>query len=159
MEAETSVEDFFDKIDDWVKNSGFIKQDINKEKINIIINREIHDHKLLSEEDLLCDSLFLYKYADSLQQYYNREKSILEYAENSILYIISGDINKYGDQYTKYDIKYNIAIRNDPICKHLIKLVSVSRARMSDVEGRIYNIKKIADILHDLSKRKKYVNY
>ena len=148
---------FFNKIDTWVVHSGFVEHDLDKDEISEILGRGPEEIIGRSSEDLLLDTFSLYRYLDLLQAECNHQRMVLEYAESSILNLISGVLNKFGDQYTKYDVRYNMAVRADPMCSELMKLVLVSKARITESDGRIYNVKKMTEILEQLAKKKMYM--
>ena len=148
---------FFNKITTWIVCSGFVEHDLDRQNIEEILEQGPEEIKARSSEDLLIDTFSLYRYLDLLQAECNHQRMVLEYAESSILNLISGVLNKFGDQYTKYDVRYNMAVRADPMCSELMKLVLVSKARITESDGRIYNVKKMTEILEQLAKKKMYM--
>jgi hypothetical protein len=154
--ADEQIESFLLSVDSWVESSGFFEIELDKEKISDILGLDHDEIKEKSGEELLLDSLLLTKYADNLQKSYNHQKMILEFAESSIMHIVSPKLVPIQGDYTKHEVKYSNAIREDIMCSKLIKMASVARARLNEADGRIYNVKKMVDIMQDLAKRKKY---
>lgn len=146
---------FLKNIDNWVNNS-FIQLSVDKKKVEEILNKTPEDLRASSSEDLCLDCIILYKYIDNLQSIYNKEKSIFEFAESSILFICSKEIENSGDKYTKFELKYNNAVKQNPLAMSLFKLALASKTRISSVEKRLEHIKKIADLINQISNTKKY---
>lgn len=156
MITDDLIEEFFNKIDIWVAHSGFVEHDLDKDEIGEILGRGPEEIRGRSSEDLLIDTFSLYRYLDLLQAEYNHQKMILEYAETSILSLISGKLVQTQGDYTKNDVKYHNAVLADPMCIKLMDLVRLSRARMTESDGRIYNVKKMTETLEQLAKKKSY---
>ena len=150
-----NYEVFLENIDSWV-NNVFISIPFDKEKVECILAKDIDLLKSESQEILYSDCVLLYRYIDFLQSVYNKEKSILDFAEQSILYLSSKNIENSGDKYTKWELKYNEGIKKDPLSVKLLKLAVSSRAKVSIAEKRIDNVKKIADLIYQIANSKKY---
>lgn len=155
-DADEQINKFLLSVDSWVESSGFFETELDKEKISDILALGHDEIREMSGEDLLLDSLLLTKYADVLQKSYNHQKMILGFAESSIMYIISPKLIPVQGDYTKHEVKYNLAMKEDIMCARLNKMMILAKARIDEVEGRIYNVKKMSDIMQDLAKRKKY---
>lgn len=147
---------FFDNITTWIVRSGFVEHDLDRQNIEEILEQDPEEIKARSSEDLLIDTFSLYRYLDLLQAECNHQKMVLEYAETSILSLISDKLVQTQGDYTKNDVKYHNAVREDPMCVKLMDLVRLSRARITEADGRIYNVKKMAEILEQLAKKKMY---
>jgi len=156
MTSDELVEDFLHKIDFWVENSGFVKGEFDKEKIAYILDRAPEDMKEMSAEDLLIDTFSLYGYLESLQSAHNHQKMVADFAETSILSIISPKLVPIQGDYTKHEVKYMLAIKEDPLCSKLFKLSLLAKARMNEVAGRIQIITKLGEIMNDIAKRKRF---
>lgn len=150
-----SYEIFIENIDNWI-NNFFIPLPIDKKKVEQILSKTSEDLKSSSHEDLTLDAIILYKYVDNLQSICNKERSILEFAESSILFICSEKIENYGDKYTKWELKYNGAVKENPLALKLFKLALVSKTRLASAEKRLDNVKKVADLINQISNSKKY---
>lgn len=153
--ADETIQLFFNKIDQWVNNIGINKKRLNYEECEEILNLSVSDLDEESQDSLLKKAYILYGYADALSGEYNHQKMIFDYADQSILYIVSPVLNNYGDQYTKFDIKYNLAIRENPLAKKLNLLKNNAAARLNVINDKASHIKKMADIMIEISRRKK----
>jgi hypothetical protein len=72
---------------------------------------------------------------------------------------LAQQFNNYGDQYTKWDIKYNSAVKENPMAKKLNTLKNNAKARLTLLECRAEHIKKMGDIMIELSRKKKNEHY
>lgn len=156
MNPDDLIEDFFQKIDSWVENSGFVKTEQDLTKIEYILDRDPSEMKEMTAEDILIDTFSLYGYIDSLQDAYNHEKMVVDFAETSIMSIVAPKLVPIQGDYTKHEVKYQLAIKEDALCCKLMKLSILAKARMNEVNGRISTITKMAEIMNDIAKRKKY---
>lgn len=156
MNPDEPIEDFLQKVDQWVENSGFVKTEQDLTKIEYILDRDPSELKEMTAEDILIDTFSLYGYIESLQNAFNREKMIADFAETSIMSIIAPKLVPIQGDYTKHEVKYQLAIKEDALCCKLMKLSILAKARMNEVNGRISIITKMAEIMNDIAKRKKY---
>jgi hypothetical protein len=158
-DPEQTLQDFFDKIDVWIQSANFLKSKVPLAEVDPLLNLTEEEISGKSTESLMTGCYRLYGYIDSLQEVYNREKSILEYCEESIWRIISPTFNDYGDQYTKWEYKYNSAVRENPLAKKVNQLKIATRARLSSLDHRIEHVKRRADILFEIARRRKNEHY
>lgn len=149
------IANFLNKIDDWINNNRLDIKRINHEECELILNYSLDDLEQEDSIDLLKKGYILHGYADYLSAAYNKEKMIHDYAENSITYLLSSAFNNYGDQYTKWEVKYNSAVKENPLAKKLLQLKNNARARLTLLENKSEHIKKMADLMIELSRRKK----
>lgn len=152
---QDSYEEFIKKVSNWIDNI-FISIPFDKSKVEAILLKDGEELRSMSAEDLLIDCVLLYKYIDFLQTAHNKEKAVLEFAENSILYLSSKNIENCGDKYTKWELKYNEGIKKDALSVNLFRLATTCRARVSGTEKRVEHVKKIADLIYQIGNSKKY---
>lgn len=150
---DTSVDDFFLRLDSWVKSTKIVDPAFDDLDMESIINMSMDDLSSKSNADLIKCAYLIYGYVDHLQIIYNKEKCVLEFAEESIWHIISMSYDNYGTDYKKWQVKYNSAIIENPLASKLNILKNNARARLTSLEHRIENVKKKADILLELSRR------
>jgi hypothetical protein len=156
MNPDELIEDFIQKIDQWVENSGFVKTEQDLTKIEYILDRDPSEMKEMTAEDILIDTFSLYGYLASLQDAFNREKMVADFAEASIMSIVAPKLVPIHGDYTKHEVKYQLAIKDDALCCKLMKLSILAKARMNEVNGKISTITKMAEIMDSIAKRKKF---
>jgi hypothetical protein len=156
---EEALEVFFQRIDDWVVSANFLKSKVPVDIAEGILDLTPEEISEAKSEELMTKAFQLYGYIDSLQEVYNKENGIYKYCEDSIWRIITPVIHNYGDQYVKMDFKYNAAVRENPLASKINKLKITTRARLTMMEHRIEHVKKRADILLDIARRRKNEYY
>ena len=152
MSGEEKLNEFLSKIEDWITLSHI---DITKETstAHVILNTSEMELRALNAEDCLEKAYTLYAHADYLQSLYNKQRVILDWADDSVWYIISPTINQYGDKYTKWQEKYWNAVRENPFASEIIKINTHAHARILALSDKADNAKRMGDILQNLSKR------
>lgn len=153
------IEGFFAKIDGWINDNKLNIKRVDTDECEAAMNLSFDQLEEMSPADLLKNGYILYGYADYISSAHNSEKMIYEYADNSINYILAQQFNNYGDQYTKWDIKYNSAVKENPMAKKLNTLKNNAKARLTLLECRAEHIKKMGDIMIELSRKKKNEHY
>jgi hypothetical protein len=150
------IESFFNRIDTWIHDNKLDIQNKNFNNIEEILSLEPDQLKELTPEELMNNAYSLYGYAEHVQSIYNKEKTIIDFADESIWFIISPVLNNYGDQFTKWQTKYAMAVKESILASKLNQLKNNAQARLNMIEKRADHIKKMADIMLDIAKRRKY---
>lgn len=151
--GDDSIDEFFLRLDNWVQSTKIVDPAFDDLDMESIINMSLDDLGSKSNTDLIKYAYLIYGYVDHLQIIYNKEKCVLEFAEESIWHIISLNYDSYGSDFKKWQAKYNAAVRENPLASKLNVLKNNARARISCMEHRIEHVKKKADILLELSRR------
>ena len=156
MNNDNLVDIFLDKVDKWINENklNFVRKKFDK--VEEILNLLPEDMSELSTEELMQNSYCLYAYVDHVQSIYNREKTVVDFAEESISFIISPVINNYGDQFTKWQTKQTLAIKENPLAMKLNQLKNHAQSRLNMLDNKVEYIKKMADIMVEIAKRRRY---
>lgn len=158
-EESCPVNIFLSNIENWINNNKLNLKRVKHQECEEILNMSIEELEDSVPTDLLNKAYVLYGYADYLSDAYNNQKMVNEYAEQSISYIIAPIVNNYGDQYTKWEIKYNSAIRENPLTKKLNQLKGHSNARLTLLQNKSEHVRRMADLIVEISRRKKNEYY
>jgi len=155
--AKEKIESFISNIDSWVNMSGFnIKPKIDIQNAENII--EITDFSDYKYEQLMSMCFTLIAYANHIQDGLNSEKILFDFCDSSISYIIC-DIEMEGDnKYLKQEERYAFKVKQSPLSIALNRLRNVSWARLNAISHKVEYVRKMADIIHDIAKRRKYEN-
>jgi flagellin-specific chaperone FliS len=156
LNNDNLVDIFLDKVDKWINENklNFVRKKFDK--VEEILNLLPEDMSELSTEELMQNSYCLYAYVDHVQSIYNREKTVVDFAEESISFIISPVINNYGDQFTKWQTKQTLAIKENPLAMKLNQLKNHAQSRLNMLDNKVEYIKKMADIMVEIAKRRRY---
>ena len=153
MTGEERYNKFVEDIERWVKCVGMVEIRANEEVEQLLemnpseINKLTHDQMLIGAYNLTC-------YAEYLMNIMTKEKLAVEYADESIWYVISGNLSNYGEKYSKWQDKYYGAAKENPLTKQLLKIKMSAQARVSTVEHHIETVKKLSSILENLARRR-----
>lgn len=153
MNGEERYNKFVEDINKWVKCIGMVEIRANEEVEHLLemnpseINKLTHDQMLIGAYNLTC-------YAEYLQNVMMKEKIAVDYADESIWYVISGKLANYGEKYSKWQDKYYSAVKENPLTAQLLKVKITAEARIKTVEHHIETIKKLSSILENLARRR-----
>lgn len=137
---------------------------INSKSLNVIgfnleaaeaLNLTSENLSSLSSEECLHKSYVVHGYANYLQEEYNQNLIKLSFAVDNIRRIVSLEIDQYG-KYTKHDIKQQQIINQNPFAEKLETIRKHAQARIDRLQEKIRDVRKMADVLMELSKRKAY---
>lgn len=148
-------DDLMKAIDSWLKEN---KLDINKGvgKAEYYITMRQEDIQELEPAELLEASNEISGYADYINDCASKLKAIVNYANSSINMIVSPLLDQYGDNYVKYEKKYNMAIKENPLASKLFQLKLDSELKYQCIENKANFTKAIANIFMEFYKRKVY---
>jgi hypothetical protein len=153
MNGEKRLNEFLSSIDEWIDCHNIAKIEKN-ENIEHILNLKYDDITALTEEQCFGYSYELYAHSEYIERIKEREKSILEWADSSIWYIICSAVNQYGDKYTKWQEKYFLAVKENPLASDILKVKNHAQARINSISNYSDNLKKMAELLNNIAKRK-----
>ena len=153
MSADDVLE-FINRVDLWISENKLDISRINHDKCEELLNLSYDELKTLSAIDLLAGSYVLAGYSDFINKEHSKLKAIVDYSINSINYIVAPVIDNYGDNFVKYEKKYNMAIRENPLANKLNDLKNMAGLKLQSLENKALNIKRMSDIMSELSRRK-----
>lgn len=156
MTGEEKLAEFLQAIEDW-KSSKHLKEvrpPKDESKLNTILNGCSDWLKMLNDKECMMYAYELYVYAEYIETVKAKEKTVLEWADASIWFIIGGVINQYGSQYSKWQEKYYAAVKENPLASEILKIKNHAEARVRMLDGKHDRLMKMADTLNNLARRK-----
>ena len=153
MTGEERYNKFVEDIEKWVKCVGLVEITPNEDVENLL-QTDPKQCKKLSGEDLHLHAYNLTCYGQYLQNVIHKEKIAVEWADDSIWYIISGKLSNYGEKYSKWQEKYYGAVKENPLALQLLKVKKTAEARVKTIEHHVETVKKLANILENLARRR-----
>ena len=153
MSGEERLNEFILTINNWVELKGLPEIQLRPE-IEETLNLSKKELSKLTSKEYLEIAYELYAYAQYLESVLAKEKITLDWAESSLLYIISDKLSQYGTQYTKWDEKYNASIKENPLASQILKVKVHAAAKVQILEAKIPTTKKMSDVLYSLSQRR-----
>lgn len=144
---------FLNNVENWTKAQSLPVVEPNA-NLEFILNLDGEQLRGMSPTVLLEHSYELYAYAEYLETVKSKEKNILEWSDSSIWFIIGKEMNNYGSEFTKWQVKYYAAIAENPLASEILKVKNHASARVESLEGKSKRITKMADTLTNLARRK-----
>jgi len=144
------LEEFMDKIDNYM--SDIIHTELNPEVEKTLSLTSFELKSLTSEE--CCEKAYaIYNYCNFLQKKHNKEVARLKWCEEFINHAVSKRSNEF-DKYTKWEVKINSVIRDDDLVQKVWRVKRVIDGSVTSSSEIIRDIRKQADTLLELSRRK-----
>jgi len=153
MSGEERLNEFIVAIDNWVELKGLPEIKLRPE-IEETLNLSKEELAKLTSRECLERAYELYAYAQYLESVLAKEKITLDWAESSLLYMISDKLSQYGTQYTKWEEKYYACIKENPLASQIIKVKVHAASKVEVLEAKIPTTKKMSDVLYSLSQRR-----
>ena len=147
------LSEFLGNVERWTKSKSLPEVESNPNVV-FILNLDQEQLRRLGGTSCLEHAYELYSYAEYLETLKVKEKNILEWSESSIWFIISKEMDNYGDNFTKWQVKYYAAVAENPLASEILKVKNHASARVETLEGKSKRVTKMADTLTNLARRK-----
>lgn len=108
--------------------------------------------KKLTQQELFDTAYVLYGYATYIQEEINKNKIALSWCNNQMEKLIVANNNDFG-QYTKHESKKYILAKNNSYATSVENMREVAESRLQALEGKVFELKRKADILLEKGKR------
>jgi|TARA_Y100000401_G_scaffold53327_1_gene41885 hypothetical protein len=144
------LDEFMDKLDNYM--SDIIHVDPNPE-IEKVLSLTSFELKSLTPEECCEKAYAIYNYCNFLQKKHNKELARAKWCEEFINYAVSKVSNQF-DKYTKWEVKVNSVIREDDFVQKVWRVKRVIDGNVTSSSEIIRDIRKQADTLLELSRRK-----
>ena len=129
-----------------IKFSGF------KEEFLLISDMSTDQLRSLTQAEMFDAAYLLYGYATYIQDEINKNKIALNWCNNELEKMIVKYSNDFG-QYTKHESKKYILAQNNSYAASLEKMREVAESRLQALEGKVFELKRKADILMEKGRR------
>lgn len=149
--AKETVEDFLSKLEDFTNETN-TKFSNFREEFLIISDLSDENLKKLTKEQTFDASYLLYSYASYIQDQYNRQKIVYDLCTDQLEKMVAKNSDKFGP-YTKHDAKIQLIIVDNEYAKSIDGYRQIAHARIQSLEGKVYELKRKADILLEKGKR------
>jgi hypothetical protein len=106
----------------------------------------------LTQQELFDYSYLLYGYVTYLQDEINRNKIALNWCVDQMEKLIVKHNDEFG-QYTKHESKKHILSQSNSYAASLENMRQVAESRLCALDGKVYELKRKADILLEKGKR------
>jgi|TARA_Y100000593_G_scaffold95037_1_gene198672 hypothetical protein len=144
------LEEFVGKLDAYMSDIVHVEPNSEVEKILSLTAFEL---KSLTSEECCEKAYAIYNYCNFLQKKHNKEVAKSKWCEEFINYAVSKVSNQF-DKYTKWEVKVNSVIREDDFVQKVWRVKRVIDGNVTSSSDIIRDIRKQADTLLELSRRK-----
>ena len=144
------LEAFVGKLDAYMSDLVHVEPNSEVEKILSLTAFEL---KSLTSEECCEKAYAIYNYCNFLQKKHNKEVAKSKWCEEFINYAVSKVSNQF-DKYTKWEVKVNSVIREDDFVQKVWRVKRVIDGNVTSSSDIIRDIRKQADTLLELSRRK-----
>ena len=144
------LEEFVGRLDAYMSDVVHVEPNSEVEKILSLTGFEL---KSLTSEECCEKAYAIYNYCNFLQKKHNKEVAKAKWCEEFINYAVPKVSNQF-DKYTKWEVKVNSVIREDDFVQKVWRVKRVIDGNVASSLDIIRDIRKQADTLLELSRRK-----
>lgn len=123
-----------------------------KEEYLFVADMSSDQLKKLTQAELFDAAYLLYGYATYIQEELNKNKIALNWCNDQMEKLIVVHQNEFG-QYTKHESKKHILAKSNSYAASLENMREVAEARIISLDGKVFELKRKADILLEKGKR------
>ena len=151
LKASEKLAKHLDDITNYINltNTKFIAF---KEEFLLVSDLSSDDLKKLTQSEAFDSAYLLYGYATYIQDEINKNKIALNWCNDQMEKLIVLHQNEFG-QYTKHESKKHILAKSNSYASSLENMREVAEARIQSLEGKVFELKRKADILLEKGKR------
>ncbi len=123
-----------------------------REEYVLTANLSSEDLKRLTQQETFDAAYTLYAYATYIQDEINKNKIAFTWCNDQLEKLVVAHNDEFG-QYTKHEVKRQIIIKDNNYAASVDKMREVAEARLQALDGKVYELKRKADILLEKAKR------
>ena len=123
-----------------------------REEYLLVANLSSDELKKLTQQETFDTAYLLYGYATYIQDEINKNKIALNWCNDQLEKLVVVHNDEFG-QYTKHEVKRQIIIKDNNYATSVDKMREVAEARLQALDGKVYELKRKADILLEKAKR------
>ena len=149
--AKETVENFLEKLDQFTNETN-TKFATFREEFLLAADMEMEQVKKLNQEELFDYAYALYGYASYVQDQINRQKVVFNLCNDQLQKMVA----KYNDKfnpYTKHEIRMQMIVVDNEYAASIDNYKQVAEARIQELDGKVYELKRKGDILMEKGKR------
>lgn len=151
LKASDKLADYIASINDYINLSN-TKFSSFREEYLMIADLSADQLKRLTQAELFDAAYLLYGYATYIQDEINKNKVALNWCNDQMEKLIVKNSQEFG-QYTKHESKKHILANSNSYAASLENMREVAEARLQSLDGKVFELKRKADILLEKGKR------
>lgn len=149
--ASDKLSEHLASINDYI-NSTNTRFSSFREEYLLTADLSLDQLKKFTQAEIFDAAYLLYGYATYIQDEINKNKIALNWCNDQMEKMIAKHGNEFG-QYTKHESKKHILAQNNSYAASLENMREVAEARLQALDGKVYELKRKADILLEKGKR------
>lgn len=151
LKASDRLSEYISSINDYI-NASNTKFASFREEYLLVSDLSLDQLKNYTQQDLFDAAYLLYGYATYIQDEISKNKIALNWCNDQMEKLIVKHQHEFG-QYTKHESKKHILSQNNSYASSLENMREVAEARLNLLDGKVYELKRKADILLEKGKR------
>jgi len=151
LKASEKISEYLNQINEYI-NITNTKHVNFKEEYLIVADMNSEQLRKLTQSELFDAAYLLYSYATHVQDEINKNKIALAWCHDEIEKMIVRYSDEFG-QYTKHESKKYILAQNNSYAASLENMRQTAEGRIHALEGKVFELKRKADILLEKGKR------
>ena len=151
LKASDKLSEHIESINNYI-NSSNTKFSTFREEYLLVSDLSSDQLKKLTQHELFDAAYLMYGYATYIQDEINKNKVALSWCHDQMEKLIVKHSDEFG-QYTKHESKKHILSQNNSYAASLENMREVAEARLQALDGKVYELKRKADILLEKGKR------
>jgi hypothetical protein len=151
LKASDKLAEHIALINDYI-NSSNTKFSSFREEYLMVADLSLDQLKKTTQQEAFDAAYLLYGYATYIQDEINKNKVALTWCHDQIEKLIVKHNNDFG-QYTKHESKKYILAQNNSYAASLENMREIAEARLQSLDGKVFELKRKADILLERGKR------
>lgn len=151
MSASEDLKQHIESIDTYINetNTRFASF---KEEFLLLADMNLDKLKEMNQNEIFDAAYMLYGYSSYVQDEINKNKIALNWCNENMEKLIAQHSEIFG-QYTKHESKKHILAKENSYAAKLEQMRLVAEARLQSLDGKVYELKRKADILLEKGKR------
>lgn len=149
--AKETIEDFVTKLDEFTNETN-TKFATFREEFLLAADMEMEQVKKLNQAELFDYAYALYGYASYIQDQINRQKVVYDLCNDQLQKMVAKNNDRFGP-YTKHEAKMQLIVVDNEYAKAIDGYRQIAQARIQELDGKVYELKRKADILTEKGKR------
>jgi hypothetical protein len=151
LKASDKLLEHISAINDYI-NSSNTKFSSFKEEYLFVADLSSEQLRKFTQQESFDAAYLLYGYSTYIQDEINKNKIALGWCNDQMEKLIAKHSHEFG-QYTKHESKKHILSQQNSYAASLENMREVAEARLQALEGKVYELKRKADILLEKGKR------
>lgn len=152
--ADSKIQYYLDNIQRYIESSHCVYSSY-QEEYGIYADMSTYDLQKKTQDELFDIAYILYSYSAFLQDEVNKHRVVISFCDNEINSLIAKHRNDYGfDRYTKYELRKPTIIFENSHAAKLEEIRLAAEAKLTILDGKVYELKRQAEILSEKAKRK-----